>query len=219
MSRWILLIAALLPTTARADDGAEHLDLPRVRADGGLGVSLGDGIGAFASRGHLGASWWLAGRGDGGGDGDGGGHGWRPALRLSAGFAGGVDVRGNHAYYTAAPFAELGVAALRPRGESRGAAQLTVFGRVEPILVPGELGERGLRLGVGVTGHGFGTTWVDSCHDGNQRTQSECELLKAMLVLPGLPLLIAANARHVEVTADLGGDGRRQYGVVLGFGL
>lgn len=204
------------PAAARtADDGAEidepdpadPYELPRLRIDGGLGGMFGDGAGTFAMRAHVGLSAWH--RIEQG-----------SALRLTGGFAFGMDIADSqHSYVTAAPFAELGLAHVSPRTAEHGPRQATVFVRAEPVLLLGTLNEHALRIGGGVTLHGFPRLFPPFDHSGGGHTSSDSEdFEKVFMYTIGLPVVIAMNVRHVELTSDIGPDGHHQVGFLLGFG-
>lgn len=194
--------AADAPVPARAvatvPRAADPFSLGHWRADGGLGFASGD-VDAFVIRGHLGGSlWWMSSRElvDG--------TGWHAALRVSGGAALGVDVRSTRQYYTAAPFAELGLAMVKGQDGDDAAKQLTVFARVEPRLFGGELEAPGARIGVGFTLHGVGAVGLGvACDDHSQQEESECELGKMLLYPFALPVLAAINVRDLEFATDL----------------
>ena len=202
------------PAVATVPHAADPFALGHWRADGGLGFASGD-VDAFVIRGHLGGSlWWRSERElvDG--------TGWHAALRLSGGAALGVDVRSTRQYYTAAPFAELGFAMVKGQDGDVAAKQVTVFARVEPRLLGGELAEPGARIGVGFTLHGVGAFGLGvSCDHDSQQDESACELGKMLLYPFALPMLAAINVRDLEFATDVSGDGRREYAMLFGFGV
>jgi hypothetical protein len=206
-----LLVVAMAATAGAetTEDGAEiegtesinpdPYELQRLRLDGGLGGTWGDGDGTFAMRVHVGASKWI-----------------RPndsanALRLTGGLALGADIADSqHSYATAAPFVELGLAYVDPRLGMRAARNVTVFGRVEPVLAEGTLHEHAMRVGVGVTLHGFSPFLLKS--DGSDGDDAR----QLFVYTVGLPIIAALNVRHVEVVTDVGIDGHKQIGFLLG---
>lgn len=188
-----------------SETNSDPYELPRVRVDGGLGGMFGDGAGTFAMRGHAGVSAWH--RSDDG----------FTALRLTGGLALGMDVADSqHAYATAAPFAELGLAYIRPRTTEHGARQATVFLRAEPVLITGTLNEHAVRVGAGVTLHGFPWLFPGLDHRSSSTSDND-DFTNVVLYSVGLPIVAAMNVRHIEVTSDLGMDGHRQIGFLLGF--
>lgn len=207
---------APVPTRALAvvPHEADPFALTHWRADGGVGFALGD-VDAFAIRGHLGGSlWWINSRElvDG--------TGWHAGLRVSGGAALGVDVRSTHQYYTAAPFAELGLALVKGQQGDDAAKNVTMFARVEPRLLGGELESPGARIGVGFTLHGFSAIGLGvGCDHNSQQDESECELGKMLLYPFALPLLGAINVRDLEFATDVAADGRREYAMLFGFGV
>jgi hypothetical protein len=202
-----ILVPTWHPAPDPEPDRTPRWDLPVFRVDGGAGLALGDGADSFSLRAHLGRSLWILERPE---DRT---RTWRAALRLTAGMAFGTDISSHdRAFWTAQPFVEIGLGMANAKTELHHARQATVFARAEPVLVPGALGERALRVGVGVTLHGFKPIWME-------QSQSEDGQMAESLVMPfALPVLGALNVRDLEVTTDVGEDGRMQYGFVIGLG-
>lgn len=199
MLRTTAVVVAILASAAAA---RAETETPVTRADVAAGFATGDGASSFSLHAHLGRSVWALGAPDPGSH-------WRTALRLTAGAAVSSDLSGSGAFLNVAPFVEIGAGAA---SDARTPRQVTVFARAEPILVPGALGEGGVRFGVGVTLHGFRHVWMPK-----PATDDE-DLAQDVLIPFALPVLGLLNVRHLEVTTDLGVDGRMQYGVVIGIG-
>jgi hypothetical protein len=91
-----------------------------------------------------------------------------------------------------------------------------MFLRAEPVLITGTLNEHAVRVGAGVTLHGFPWLFPPFGHSGSEKNGDD-DFVNAIMYSIGLPVVAAINVRHIEITSDLGMDGHRQVGFLLGF--
>jgi hypothetical protein len=78
------------------------------------------------------------------------------------------------------------------------------------VLADGTLHEHAMRVGVGVTLHGFSPFQLAS--DGSDGDDAR----QVVVYSVGLPIVAALNVRHIEVVTDYGFDGHKQVGFLLG---